>query len=132
MAANSHGGGSSFGHSAPYRSREGLTTRSISGSNEIQLRIDPMDLDDEISGLRGQVKKLRNVAEEIGTEVKQQKNFLEQMQLTMIKAQAGVKNNLRRLNKSIIKSGSNHVVHVIVFALVCFFIVYLWSKMSRK
>ncbi|KAK4274147.1 hypothetical protein QN277_017422 [Acacia crassicarpa] len=132
MAADSHGGGSSFGHAAPYRSREGLTTRSVAGSNEIQLRIDPMDFDDEISGLRGQVRKLRNVAEEIGTEVKQQKDFLEQLQLTMIKAQAGVKNNLRRLNKSIIQNGSSHIVHVIVFALVCFFIVYLWSKMSRK
>lgn len=53
-------------------------------------------------------------------------------QLTMIKAQAGVKNNLRRLNKSIVRNGANHVVHVIVFALICFFIVYLWSKVSRK
>ncbi|XP_054788691.1 bet1-like protein At4g14600 [Prosopis cineraria] len=132
MAANSHGGGSSYGHAGPYRSREGLTTRSVSGSNEIQLRIDPMELDDEISGLRGQVRKLRNVAEEIGTEVKYQKDFLEQLQITVMKAQAGVKNNLRRLNKSIIQNGSNHIVHVIVFALVCFYVVYLWSKMSRK
>lgn len=53
-------------------------------------------------------------------------------QMTMIKAQAGVKNNLRRLNKSIIQSGSNHIIHVILFALVCFFVVYLWSKMFRK
>lgn len=53
-------------------------------------------------------------------------------QMTMIKAQAGVKNNLRRLNKSIIQNGSNHIVHVVVFALICFFVVYLWSKMSRK
>lgn len=44
--------------------REGLTTRTVaSSSDEIQLRIDPMqgDLDDHISGLRGQVKQLRNV-----------------------------------------------------------------------
>lgn len=53
-------------------------------------------------------------------------------QMTMMKAQAGVKNNLRRLNKSIIQNGSNHIIHVIIFALICFFIVYLWSKMSRK
>ncbi|KAF7817002.1 bet1-like protein [Senna tora] len=72
------------------------------------------------------------VAEEIGTEVKYQKDFLEQLQMTMIKAQAGVKNNLRRLNKSIIQNGSNHIVHVVAFALLCFFVVYLWSKMSRK
>ena len=41
--------------------REGLSTRMGAGSEEIQLHIDPMDLDDEIGGLRGQVKKLRNV-----------------------------------------------------------------------
>ncbi|KAK7301145.1 hypothetical protein RJT34_12006 [Clitoria ternatea] len=132
MAANSHRAGSSYGGAVPYRSREGLSTRSVATSEEIQLRIDPMDLDDEITGLHSQVRRLKNVAEEIGTEVKYQKDFLEQLQMTMIKAQAGVKNNLRRLNKSIIQNGSNHIVHVVMFALVCFFIVYLWSKMSRK
>lgn len=53
-------------------------------------------------------------------------------QMTVAKAQAGVKNNLRRLNRSIVRNGSNHIVHVVLFALICFTIVYLWSKMSRK
>lgn len=53
-------------------------------------------------------------------------------QMTVLKAQAGVKNNVRRLNKSIIQHGSNHIVQVVVFALICFFVVYLWAKMSRK
>ncbi|XP_004490412.1 bet1-like protein At4g14600 [Cicer arietinum] len=132
MSSNSHRPGSSYGGAAPFRSKDGLSTRPGAASEEIQLRIDPMDLDDELTGLHRQVRRLRNVAEEIGTEMKYQKDFLEQLQTTMIKAQAGVKNNLRRLNKSIIQSGSNHIVHVIVFALVCFFVVYFWSKMSRK
>lgn len=44
--------------------REGLSTRPVAGSDEIQLRIDPVnaDLDDEITGLRSQVKQLRNVS----------------------------------------------------------------------
>lgn len=43
--------------------RDGLSTRQGSGSDEIQLRIDPMhaDLDDEITGLRKQVRQLRSV-----------------------------------------------------------------------
>ncbi|RDY00645.1 Bet1-like protein [Mucuna pruriens] len=106
MSSNSLRGASFYGDAAPYRSREGLSTRPIASSDEIQLHIDPgIDFDDEITGLRGQV------AEEIGTEVKFQRDFLEQLQMIMIKAQAGVKNNLRRLNKSIIQSGSNHIVH---------------------
>ncbi|XP_057425236.1 bet1-like protein At4g14600 [Lotus japonicus] len=133
MSFNSHRGPSSYGDAAPFRSREGLSTRAGAASDEIQLRIDPVgDMDDEITGLRGQVRKLRNVAEEIGTEVKSHRDFLEVMQMTMIKAQAGVKNNLRRLNKSIVQNGSNHIVHVVVFALICFSIVYFWSKISRK
>lgn len=52
--------------------------------------------------------------------------------MTLIKAQAGVKNNVRRLNKSIVQYGSNNVIHVIAFALLLFFIVYMWLKMSRR
>ncbi|KAJ6791717.1 bet1-like protein [Iris pallida] len=53
-------------------------------------------------------------------------------QMTLVKAQAGVKNNMRRMNKSIIQNGSNHVLHVVLFALFCFFVVYFWSKISRR
>lgn len=41
--------------------REGLSTRTATASDEIQLRIDPMDLDDEITGLHRQVRRLKNV-----------------------------------------------------------------------
>ncbi|XP_038714872.1 bet1-like protein At4g14600 isoform X1 [Tripterygium wilfordii] len=128
------GGGSLYGSSAPYRSREGLSTRPVASSDEIQLRIDPMhaDFDDEITGLRSQVKQLRNVAQEISTEAKFQRDFLDQLQMTMIKAQAGVKNNIRKLNKNIIKYGSNHIVHVVLFAILLFFVVYMLSKIFKR
>ncbi|KAH0683765.1 hypothetical protein KY290_022403 [Solanum tuberosum] len=113
MASSSHRGGDFYG-AASYRSRDGLSTRQVGGADEIQLRIDPMhgDLDDEITGLRKQVKQLRNVAQEIESEAKYQNDFINQLQMTLIKAQAGVKNNMRRLNRSIIQEGSNHVMHV--------------------
>ncbi|KAF2299746.1 hypothetical protein GH714_003017 [Hevea brasiliensis] len=81
MAANSSRGASLYGGAAPYRSREGLSTRPVAGSDEIQLRIDPMqaDFDDEISGLRSQVRQLRDVAQEIGMEAKFQKDFLDKL-----------------------------------------------------
>ncbi|KAH7654679.1 protein transport protein SFT1 protein [Dioscorea alata] len=120
--------------SGPLRSREGLTARPVAGTDEIQLRIDPMhgDLDEEISGLHQKIRRLKGVAQEIETEAKYQNDFISQLQMTLIKAQAGVKNNMRRLNKSIIQQGSNHVVHVVLFALFCFFLVYLWTKFSRR
>ncbi|KAK6796698.1 hypothetical protein RDI58_004399 [Solanum bulbocastanum] len=133
MASSSHRGGDFYG-SASHRSRDGLSTRQVGGSDEIQLRIDPMhgDLDDEITGLRKQVKQLRNVAQEIESEAKYQNDFINQLQMTLIKAQAGVKNNMRRLNRSIIREGSNHVMHVVLFALFCFFVIYWLAKFSRR
>ncbi|GKA44869.1 purine permease 3-like protein, partial [Tanacetum coccineum] len=103
MASSSHRGGAYYG-ADPYRSREGLSTRPNSNSDEIQLRIDPVhgDLDYEISGLQNQVRRLKNVASEIESEAKNQNEFINQLQMTLIKAQAGVKNNARKLNKSII------------------------------
>ncbi|XP_048226533.1 bet1-like protein At4g14600 isoform X2 [Ricinus communis] len=85
MAASSSRDGFFYGGAVPYRSREGLTTRPVGSSDEIQLRIDPMhaDFDDEISGLRGQVKLLRNVAQEIGSEAKFQKDFLDQLSFAL-------------------------------------------------
>ncbi|PKI45599.1 bet1-like protein At4g14600 isoform X1 [Punica granatum] len=134
MASNFNRAGPSYGGASPYRSQEGLSTRPVGGSDEIQLQIDPMhgDLDDEIGGLRNQVRQLRNVAQDIHTEAKFQNDFLNQLQMIMIKAEAGVKNNVRRLNKSIVQYGSRNVMHVIAFALLVFFIVYMLSKMSRR
>nr|CAD1826291.1 unnamed protein product [Ananas comosus var. bracteatus] len=90
------------------------------------------DLDEEIDGLHRKIRQLKGVAQEIESEAKYQNDFLAQLQMTLIKAQAGVKNNMRRLNKSIIQQGSNHVAYVILFALMCFFVVYLLSKFSRR
>ncbi|GAB4841133.1 hypothetical protein Ancab_021877 [Ancistrocladus abbreviatus] len=90
------------------------------------------DLDDEIMGLRKQVRQLRNVAQEIESEAKFQNDFMNQLQMTLIKVQAGVKNNVRRLNKSVVQSGSSHILHVVLFALFCLFLVVLWSKISRR
>ncbi|KAH6786549.1 Target SNARE coiled-coil domain protein [Perilla frutescens var. hirtella] len=47
----------------PYRSREGLSTRSAAfggNSDEFQVRIEP-DFDDEVTGLCKQVRRLRDV-----------------------------------------------------------------------
>ncbi|GAB2233984.1 hypothetical protein Droror1_Dr00003216 [Drosera rotundifolia] len=117
-----------------YRSSDGFSTRQTAGTDEIQLRIDPMqgDLDDEITGLRNKVRLLRDVAQEVETEAKFQNEFMNQLQMTVMKAQAGMKNNMRKLSKSIVKSGSNHILHVVLFALLCLFLVVLWSKISRQ
>ncbi|KAL2920823.1 hypothetical protein RDABS01_012314 [Bienertia sinuspersici] len=125
----------SRGGAAPFRSSDGLSTRQASNSDEVQVRIvDPMhaDVDDEIVGLRSQVRKLKNVAQEIHSEAKFQNDFMDQLQTTLVQVQASLKNNMRRLNRSMVRNGSNHVMHVVLFALFCLFLVYFWSKFSRR
>lgn len=114
--------------------REGLSARPSAGTDEIQLRIDPMheDLDEQITGLHSKIRQLKSVAQEIESETKFQDDFINQLQMTLIKVQAGVKNSMRRMDRKIFKQGSNHVLHVILFALFCFLVVYLLSKFSRR
>ncbi|MCL7036628.1 hypothetical protein MKW94_021643 [Papaver nudicaule] len=122
--ANS-GGLPSYG-AVSHRSRSGY------GNDEIQVRVDPMnELDQEVDGLRSKLSMLKNVAQEIGTEAKYQSDLISQLQMTVIKAQAGVKNNMRWINKKIIQSGSSHLYHVILFALLCCFVVYFLAKFRR-
>ncbi|CAH8276676.1 unnamed protein product [Arabidopsis lyrata] len=52
--------------------------------------------------------------------------------MTLIRAQAGVNNNIRKLNMSINRSGNNHIMHVVLFTLLVSFIVYMWSKMFKR
>ncbi|KAH7404050.1 hypothetical protein KP509_15G008500 [Ceratopteris richardii] len=119
--------------SSSYRSWQGLNNRLPTTNDQLQVRVDPLqgDLDEEIDMLHSKVRNLRGVAEAIETESKYQNELLNQLESAVMKAQAGLKNTMKRLNRSIIQNGSNHLLHVILFALLCFFLVYLWSKLFR-
>eukprot|EP00245_Coleochaete_scutata_P009337 TRINITY_DN3051_c0_g1_i1.p1 TRINITY_DN3051_c0_g1~~TRINITY_DN3051_c0_g1_i1.p1 ORF type:complete len:126 (-),score=29.76 TRINITY_DN3051_c0_g1_i1:457-834(-) len=114
------------------RSRDGLSSRgALFGDREeqLQLRVDPIgDLDDEIHGLRGKVGRLKDIASRIGEEAKEQNTIIANLEATMAKAQMALKDTMKKLNRSMKESGSTHLVLVIVFALFCFFLVYLWAK----
>ncbi|KAF3956144.1 hypothetical protein ACB098_02G188400 [Castanea mollissima] len=118
----------------PYRSREGLSVRQAANSDEVQLRIDPVhgDLDEEISGLHSQVRRLKSVAQEIEAETRIQNDILADLQMAMGQAGEGVKNGMRKLNRTITQHSSNHILQVIIFGLVCFSVVYLLSKLARR
>nr|XP_019069184.1 bet1-like protein At4g14600 isoform X2 [Solanum lycopersicum] len=125
MASSSHRGSDFYG-AASYRSRDGLSTRQVGSADEIQLRIDPMhgDLDDEITGLRKQVKQLRNVAQEIESEAKYQNDFISQLQMTLIKTELGLKKHEIVEQENHRERKPNHMIHVVLFSLFCFFAIY--------
>ncbi|KAF3439229.1 hypothetical protein FNV43_RR17504 [Rhamnella rubrinervis] len=57
---------------------EGLSARPLATSDEIQLRIDPLqgDLDDQLTGLHSQVRRLKSVAQEIEAETRVQNDII--------------------------------------------------------
>ncbi|XVF15267.1 hypothetical protein REPUB_Repub09cG0136300 [Reevesia pubescens] len=118
----------------PYRSSQGLCARPVTNSDEIQLRIDPIhaDLDDQILGLHKQVTQLKHVAQEIENEARIQNDIVTDLQMLMSRAQAGVKNGMKRLNRTVAQQRSNHILQVILFGLACFTIVYFWSKHFKR
>ncbi|XP_012081636.1 bet1-like protein At1g29060 [Jatropha curcas] len=118
----------------PYRSREGLSARTVGNSDEVQVRIDPVhaDLDEEILGLHKQVSQLKNVAQEIETEARIQNDLISDLQRVVTDAEARVRSGMRRLNRTIVQQRSNHVLQLIIFGLVCFTVVYWWSKLFKR
>ncbi|KAI3873225.1 hypothetical protein MKX03_024984 [Papaver bracteatum] len=98
--------------------------------NELQIRIDPMnaDLDEEVSDIRSKISQLKKVAQEIGSEAKYQSDLISQLQMAVIKSQAGLKGNMKWIDKKAIQTGLNHLFHVMLFsASFCFLVVYFWS-----
>ncbi|KAL3512767.1 hypothetical protein ACH5RR_025484 [Cinchona calisaya] len=95
--------GGDFYVAAPYKAR-------------FSLQIDDLEkgqLNPGVTDLRQQVRQLRNASQETEAEGKCRKNSFNPLQKTFIKAQAGLKNNMKRLNLSIVRGGSNHVKRVV-------------------
>lgn len=122
----------------PYSSRDKLSGRypnQINDQQQVSVRVDPIeqrDLDDEISGLHEKVHRLKHVAQEIETEARFQNELLNQLENTMLKAQAGLKSTMKRMNRKIIQNGSNHLVHVLLFVFLCVLFIVVWTKFFRS
>ncbi|KAJ4840218.1 hypothetical protein Tsubulata_007499 [Turnera subulata] len=120
-----------------YRSRDGLSARATATPHEVQLRIDPIlyadHLDHQISSLHAQVSLLKYVTWPKKSRWKAaiQNDIISDLKSLMASAQEGMKNGMRRLNRTMAQQRSNHVYQVVTFGLVCFLMVYLWSKLFR-
>ncbi|KAG6553277.1 hypothetical protein Mapa_005011 [Marchantia paleacea] len=113
--------------------RPGLSNRAPAHQDQVQLGGHSIygDIDEEIGVLDVKVDQLKNIAQVIETETKYQNELLNQLEETMAKAQAGVKTAMKRMSKSVIQNGSNHLVHVVLFGILFFTFIYLWAKFVR-
>ena len=46
-------------------------------------------------------------------------------------AKVAMKRSMRRLNRALEQSKSNHMLYLMVFVLACFLMIYLWAKVYR-
>ena len=46
-------------------------------------------------------------------------------------AKVAMKRSMRRLNRALEQSKSNHLLYLVVFVLGCFLLIYLWAKFYR-
>ena len=46
-------------------------------------------------------------------------------------AKIALKRSMRRLNRALEQSKSNHLLYLVLFVLGCFFLIYLWAKVYR-
>eukprot|EP00244_Chara_vulgaris_P012496 TRINITY_DN6596_c0_g1_i1.p1 TRINITY_DN6596_c0_g1~~TRINITY_DN6596_c0_g1_i1.p1 ORF type:complete len:137 (+),score=20.99 TRINITY_DN6596_c0_g1_i1:26-436(+) len=124
--------------------KERLTNRSslLGGSESsglggrLELRVENpiesagrLDIDAEIGSLHDKVRRLKDISKDIEQETKNRNELLAGLEATMVQGQAAVKNTMRRLNIQLNSSGyASPMLLVILFALLCFFAVYIWSK----
>ena len=46
-------------------------------------------------------------------------------------AKVAMKRSMRRLNRALEQSKSNHLLYLVLFVLGCFLLIYLWAKLYR-
>lgn len=124
MAAYRGGGG--------FSSRDALHARSSGfGSDQNQVSInmpDAFDMDSEVEGLRGQVGRLKQVARAIGEENVLQAQAASSLEEALEQASLAMKKGMRRVNRALQQSKSNHFLYLALFCLAVFFALYLWAR----
>ncbi|KAL2634001.1 hypothetical protein R1flu_005480 [Riccia fluitans] len=112
--------------------RSGLSNRTSGQQEQSHVGVSIYgDIDEEIGVLHSKVGQLKNIAQVIETETKYQNELLNQLEEAVAKAQAGVKSAMKKMSRSVIQNGSNHVVHTVLFGILFFTFIYLWAKFFR-
>eukprot|EP00891_Asterochloris_glomerata_P007438 jgi/Astpho2/7438/gw1.00114.194.1_t len=89
------------------------------------------DFDSEVEGLRSQLGRLKEVASAIGEESKLQNSAIAGLEDAMERAQHAMKRGLRKVNKALQQSKSNHFMHLALFCLLIFCVLYAWLRFYK-
>ncbi|KAG2488779.1 hypothetical protein HYH03_012776 [Edaphochlamys debaryana] len=111
--------------------RPGLSTRPGQQQDQVAINVGKFDFDSEIDGLRGHVKKIKQLSLAIEDEQKQQGELINSLEDTMERAKLVMRRAMGRLNIAYKQAQSNHMLFLILFALLMFTALYILGKVYR-
>lgn len=86
--------------------------------------------DAQIEDLEAKVDKLKDITYKIGGQIKESNSLLDNMSNSFDKAAGLMKNTLGHLNKMMDNKSSKHMIYMVVFIVVLFFLMYVLRKIS--
>ena len=89
------------------------------------------DVDEDIMDLHSSVLKLKNVSKAIQEETTITGRILETLESSMDMAKLTLKQTMKRLDRVSKKTRSNHVLFVVLFGILIFFMVFFWIKVRN-
>ncbi|KAL3137019.1 hypothetical protein ABBQ32_006610 [Trebouxia sp. C0010 RCD-2024] len=92
---------------------------------------DAFDIDSEVEGLQGQIGRLKQVARAIGEENVLQSQAANSLEEVLDQAGLAMRKGMRRVNRALQQSKSNHFLYLALFCLAIFFVLYLWARVYR-
>eukprot|EP00440_Ansanella_granifera_P024075 gb/GFBE01026146.1/.p1 GENE.gb/GFBE01026146.1/~~gb/GFBE01026146.1/.p1 ORF type:complete len:172 (+),score=49.54 gb/GFBE01026146.1/:1-516(+) len=86
--------------------------------------------DAAIEDLEGKVSQLKDITRGIGSTIKESNGLLDQMGIDFDKAAGLLKGTLNNLKGMMANKSSKHMIYMVVFVLVLFFLMYFLRKFS--
>ncbi|GIL87321.1 hypothetical protein Vretimale_1728 [Volvox reticuliferus] len=112
-----------------YASRGGLSARQ-QAQDQVAINV-KFDFDSEVEGLRGHVQKLKHLSLAIEDEQKKQGELINSLEDTMERAKLVMRRAMGRLNIAYRQAQSNHMLYLVLFALLMFTVLYVLGKVYR-
>lgn len=130
MAAYRGGGG--FPSRNALHARSGASSSYAADQGQVSINMpDAFDIDSEVEGLQGQLGRLKQVARAIGEENVLQSQAANSLEEVLDQAGLAMKKGMRRVNRALQQSKSNHFLYLALFCLAIFFALYLWARIYR-
>mmetsp|Transcript_2932 Transcript_2932/g.7914 ORF Transcript_2932/g.7914 Transcript_2932/m.7914 type:complete len:127 (-) Transcript_2932:1371-1751(-) len=115
-----------------WQSGAGPSRRPGGASDQVQIHIgNDFDFDKEVDGLRAHVGKIKQISMAIDEERKQQGEIIDQLDESMANAKLVLDRTMKRLNVAWNHARSNHMLVLVLSAILLFFAIYVFAKIYR-